>query len=146
MNVRTLTPLSTPQGEIPAGKIVSIPDHLLEKLRGRVEPVERLTCDPPAWLVGEELRTGCYIEDLPAEIVKLTRDNLHLQRQLLARHCEAYDRHHIWRLWELWGERAAIMEHDGGLSREEAETQAAEQLHLTAFLGTTTQRENTPPF
>lgn len=31
-------------------------------------------------------------------------------------------------------ERAAMMEHEGGLSRRDAENQAAERLHLPAFL------------
>lgn len=39
MKVRTLEPLNTPQGEIPAGRIISIPDNLLERLRGKVEPL-----------------------------------------------------------------------------------------------------------
>jgi hypothetical protein len=49
------------------------------------------------------------------------------------RYCEAHDRNHVEHLWELWEERAAIMEHDGGLSRHDAEYQAAERLHLLAF-------------
>jgi len=35
---------------------------------------------------------------------------------------------------ELREERAAMMEHDGGLSLRDAEHQAAERLHLPAFL------------
>jgi hypothetical protein len=35
---------------------------------------------------------------------------------------------------ELREEGAAIMEHDGGLSRRDAEHQAAERLHLPSFL------------
>jgi len=35
---------------------------------------------------------------------------------------------------ELREERAAMMEHDGGLSRCDAEHQTAERLHLPAFL------------
>jgi hypothetical protein len=126
-----IEPFSTVMGIIPAGRIIEIPPALLEKLQGKVTPLSQ----PKAWLnETEELHTHGVIPDLAAAIVGLTSDNLPLQRELLARHCEAYDRHHIGRLWELWEERAAIMEHDGGLSREEAECQAAERLHLLAFL------------
>lgn len=38
------------------------------------------------------------------------------------------------RVREVREERAAMMEHDGGLSRRDAEYQAAERLHLPAFL------------
>lgn len=63
MKVRTLEAIPTPLGEILAGRIVSIPDHLLERLRGKVEPVPVL---PPGmspchcckgvdyWLAGTE--------------------------------------------------------------------------------------------
>lgn len=40
MKVRTLEAIATPQGKIPAGQIISIPDHLLERLRGKVEPMQ----------------------------------------------------------------------------------------------------------
>lgn len=35
MKVRTLETIQTSQGEIAAGRIVSMPDHLLERLRGK---------------------------------------------------------------------------------------------------------------
>lgn len=38
MKVRTLEALNTLQGEIPARRIISIPDRLFERLRGKVEP------------------------------------------------------------------------------------------------------------
>lgn len=41
MRVRTLERITTPRGEIPAGEIVTIPDHLAERLKGKVEP-----CNP----------------------------------------------------------------------------------------------------
>src|SRR6266568_4570705 len=124
MRALVIKPLSTTKGTIPAGQIIEISPALLEKLRGKVaaipsQPEARLTD------IGE-LRTRGVIEDLAAEIVRLTADNLPLQRELLTRHCEAYDRNHISHLWELREERAAIMEHDGGLSRQDAEYQAAE--------------------
>jgi hypothetical protein len=73
-------------------------------------------------------------DDLVAAIVRLSADNLALQRELLTRYCKAYDQKHISDLWEAWEERAAIMEYDGGLSRHEAEYQAAKRLHLLAFM------------
>lgn len=87
-----------------------------------------------AWLVHGELRTSGHVEDLAGEIVKLTPDNLPLQKNLLSFHCEAYDKHHFQHLAELWQERAAIMQHDGGLSEEEAEVKAAGIYHCLAFL------------
>jgi hypothetical protein len=126
-----IEPFPTARGIIHAGRIIEIPPALLEKLQGKVTPLSQ----PEAWLTENgELRTRGVLLDLAATIVGLTSDNLPLQRNLLARHCEAYDRHHIEQLWELWEERAAVMEHDGGLSRHEAECQAAERLHLLAFL------------
>lgn len=134
MKALVIEPFPTTKGIIPAGRVIEISPALLEKLKGKVEPITSLQ-EPKAWLADSgELRTQGAIDDLAAVIVGLTADNLPLQRELLGRHCEAYDRHHICRLWELWEERAAILEHDGGLSREDAEYQAAERLHLLAFL------------
>jgi putative DNA primase/helicase len=88
-----------------------------------------------AWLTESgELMTRGSCGDLAAEIVRLSADNLALQRELLTRYCQAYDQKHIADLWEAWEERAAIMEYDGGLSRHEAEYQAAKRLHLLAFM------------
>ena len=99
------------------------------------EPLDIKNTEPEAWLSETgELMTRGSCGDLPAEIVRLSADNLVLQRALLTRYCEAYDHEHIADLWEAWGERAAIMEYDGGLSRHEAEYQAAKRLHLLAFM------------
>jgi hypothetical protein len=132
MRALVIKPLPTTKGIIPVGQIIEIPPALLEKLRGKVAEI---SCQPEAWLTDKgELRTRGVVPDLAAAIVGLTTDNLALQRELLSRHCEAYDRNHIQHLWAQWAERSAIMEHDGGLSRHEAEYQAAERLHLLAFL------------
>lgn len=134
MKARVIEPFPTTKGIIPVGQIIEISPVLLEKLKGKVEAISSPQA-PEAWLTDAgKLRTRGVIDDLAAVIVGLTADNLPLQRELLARHCEAYDRHHIVQLWELWEERAAIMECDGGLSRHEAECRAAERLHLLAFL------------
>jgi len=87
-----------------------------------------------AWLQGGELRTTGPVEDLAAEIVKLTGDDLDLQRRLLLDHCEAYDDNHLWHLFERWEERAAILEYEAGLSRHEAEKESARMYHLGAWL------------
>jgi len=93
------------------------------------------TAEPQAWLTETgELMTRGSCDDLAAAIVKLSADNLPLQRELLARYCQAYDHEHIADLWEAWEERAAIMEYDGGLPRHEAEYQAAKRLNLLAFM------------
>lgn len=44
MRVRAIIPFTTARGEIPAGSILNIPDHLLGKLAGKVEA---LTPDAP---------------------------------------------------------------------------------------------------
>ena len=134
MKARVIEPFPTTKGIIPAGQIIEIPQVLLEKLKGKVEVITSPQ-EPKAWLTDTgELRSRGVIDDLASVIVGLTADNLPLQRELLTRHCEAYDRHHIEYIWESWEERAAVMEHDGGLSRHAAEYQAAERLHLLAFL------------
>jgi hypothetical protein len=100
---------------------------------GAVEIIP-LPC-PRAWLTEKgDLMTSGHFPDLETEIAKLTMDNLPLQRQLLEQHCESFDRHHIGDRWEEWEERAAIMEYDGGLTREEAEIEAARQMNLLAFM------------
>jgi hypothetical protein len=139
MKARVIEPFQTKKGLIHTGMIIEIPPALLEKLQGKVQAIHSPGADmkpiPVAWLTESgELRTKGVFDNLVAEIVRLTADNLSLQRELLIRHCQAYDRRHIGRLWEEWEERAAIMEHDGGLSREDAEYQAASRLHLLAFM------------
>jgi hypothetical protein len=120
---------------VKAGTLLKLPESAVSLLAGMVEPVEdSLPETTRAWLENGELRTRGYIPDLAGEIVRLTQGNLDLQKALLMRHCEHYDHHHIWRLQEAWEERAAIMQYDGGLSREDAEIKAAACLHLTAFL------------
>ena len=100
---------------------------------GAINKVEN--AGPEAWLSETgELMTRGSCGDLAAAIVRLSADNLALQRELLTRYCKAYDQKHIADLWEAWEERAAIMEYDGGLSRHQAEYQAAKRLHLLAFM------------
>jgi len=125
------------------GDILSdVPDDLLPKLAGYVEEVPRHRSDMPhpsrstskAWIDKGELRTIGPIEDLAHEIVKLTFDDLPLQRRLLTEHCQSHGPAHLGILMEKWCERVAIMEHEGGLSRDEAEEQAAAAYRLAGWL------------
>lgn len=94
-----------------------------------------LNTEPEAWLSEtSELKIRGSCDDMLAAIVRLSADNLALQRDLLTCYCQAYDPKHIGYLWQAREERAAIMEYDGELCRQEAEYQAAERLHLLAFM------------
>jgi hypothetical protein len=64
----------------------------------------------------------------------MTAGNLPLQKTLLLRHCESYDKHHLPHYVKEWEERAAIMEFDGGMTREAAELEAARICRLEPFL------------
>lgn len=118
------------------GTIIDVPADVLPKLAGMVELIRRRH-DPPsprAWLEDGELRICGVVEDLAGEIVKLTADDLALQRRLLIEHCQQYGPAHFPALVERWEERAAIMEYDAGLSREAAETAAAKFYNLSPWL------------
>jgi hypothetical protein len=89
---------------------------------------------PVAWIEGGELRTAGQVDNLAAEIVKLTSDNLDLQKRLLLEYCQPFQDTHRWRLVDQWEERSAILEYEAGLPRQEAEKEAARMYHLTAWL------------
>ena len=134
MLARVLQPF-TRRGEIiPPGTILDIPDDVLSKLAGLVEPVNNIIPLRRAWIENGELRTVGVYDDLAKEIVSLTVDDLPMQRQLLTQHCQAYGPVHIHGLIEAWEERAAILEHDAGMTREWAEEEAARLYHLIAWL------------
>lgn len=64
MRVWTLATIETPRGEVPAGKIITIPDEAFEQLRGKVEVVtdgrDKITYCPT---------TGCWcLARLPPEM------------------------------------------------------------------------------
>ena len=99
---------------------------------------------PRAWIQDGELRATGPVSDLAAEIVKLTGDDMDLQKRLLLEHCQAFQSSHIWRLFEQWEERAAILEYDAGLPRQEAEKEAARLYHLTPWLREHRQGRGTP--
>lgn len=117
------------------GNLVETESFLIPKNGGQKTPQKFPEFPTPrAWLQDGELRTTGPFPDLAGEIVRLTGDDLDLQRRLLVAHCQAFAPTHIWRLFEQWEERSAILEHDGGLPRTEAEHEAARMYHLTAWL------------
>lgn len=87
-----------------------------------------------ARLQGDVLMISGVTDDLAGEIIKLTADDLPLQRRLLKLHCGTYSGPWWSRLVERWQERAGIMQYDGGLTREDAEHQAAACLRAEMFI------------
>lgn len=88
-----------------------------------------------AWLTKTgELRTQGMCDDLAAEIINLTQDNLPLQAKLLRLHVGSYSGLHWQAMVEQWEERVAIKIYEGGMSRESAEFEAARFYRMEAFL------------
>lgn len=87
-----------------------------------------------AWLEGDTLHTTGVTDDLAGEIIRLTADDLPLQRRLLKLHCGRYSGPWWERLRERWEERASIMQYDGGLTKDDAEYQAAVCLRAEMFI------------
>jgi hypothetical protein len=108
---------------VEVGTVLDVPADMLSRVAGYV-----------VWIDGDELRTLAQAVDLAGAIVTLTADDLTLQRRFLERYVQAFGPAHIGFRFEAWRERAAIMEHDGGLTREQAEEEAARFYHLTAWL------------
>jgi len=131
------------RGEIQnPGSILEVPEDALIKLTGYVEPIATADSYPEKdwrpefkiWLENDQLRTRGVCDDLAGEIIALTADDLALQAKLLRECCGVYSGPQWRHLVEDWNERAAIMRYDGGLSREDAEYQAAARLRCLAFL------------
>jgi hypothetical protein len=108
---------------VEVGSILDVPTDMLPRVAAYV-----------AWIDGGELKTLAGGVDLAPAIVTLTAGDLTLQRQLLERYVQTFGPAHIGFLFEAWRERAAIMEHDGGMTKEQAEEKAARLYHLTAWL------------
>ena len=105
------------------------------ELRYGKEPVQKQQERHQARIENGELKLLYPADDLASIIVRLTREDLLLQKQLLLRHCQPYDPvTHFWILREKWVEKSAILEHCAGLIREEAELEAAKMYHLEAFM------------
>lgn len=139
--VKVIKPFKRRGEIIPPDSIIEIPADIFQKLTdfvclvpdgGRDNPVK----EPPPriWIENGELRSTGVFSDLASEIVKLTGNDLELQRRLLISHCQAYAPTHLWSLAEKWNERAAILEYDAGMNRQQAEEEAAKQYNLIAFL------------
>ncbi len=94
-----------------------------------------------AWLEGGELHLRGTFPDLAAEIALLTGEDLSLQKELLSTHCPSHSPTSIEALFEAWDERCAIMEYDGGLSKEDAEYEAAKLYYLIPWLSELRNRE-----
>ena len=142
MKCRLLIGLPTHDGMLRAGQVVDIPDHLIDQLHGKVEPLPRQRNDAPpewspspkAWVQNGGLRTTGVFDDLASEIVKLTVNAPDFQRRTLIKHCQSYTSNHFRILAEKWEERAAILEYEAKMPRGRAEVEAARQYNLLAFL------------
>jgi len=138
MKHRVVIPFSDGDEIFNIGEVIDIQHDLAAYLGEHVTPILEAGS---AWLINGELRTRGHVQDLAAEICCLTKGDLTLQRKLLKRHCEAYDRNHFWMKVQEWEEKTAIMQYDGGLSKDDAEIEAARILHLLAFLGDLQSKE-----
>jgi hypothetical protein len=143
LSVKVITPFKRRGKLIVSGTILNdVPEDVFPELSDLVELLPRYRQDTPtdwsslprAWIQNWELRTIGVFEDLDSELAKITSDDHELQRRLLIENCQAYGQAHFWLLIEKWEERAAIMEHDGGRSKEQAEEEAARQCNMLAFL------------
>lgn len=127
---------------LPKGKILELTPEQAARFGTKIVLADDRTTAPPAvtdwkptfraWLENDQLRTTGTTDDLASEIVKLTSDNLPLQKELLLKHVGAFSnpcwtstaRKFVSRAKELF---------DGGMGLHEANYQAAEEMHLLAF-------------
>lgn len=135
--------IKTPQGYINTlspGTLLDLSPDQAAALGGKVRAADEMQDTDnwrpafKAWLEGDTLFISGVTDDLAGEIIKLTADDLPLQRRLLKLHCGRYDGPWWTRLVERWQERAAIMQYDGGLTRDDAEHQAAVCLRAEMFI------------
>ena len=96
MKVRVVKSFKIQGGTIAAGTVLDIANDLLSQLNGLVEAFPQYRQDkcqdwrptPQAWLQNGELRTTGVFLSLASEIVKLTYNDLPMQRSLLEEHCQ----------------------------------------------------------
>lgn len=132
----------------PVGKLLELTDEQAVKLKGKIRvagiPASNTTDwrpEPKAWLEGDELRVqGVFDGDWPdggltPEIIRLTADNLPLQKQLLRLHVGRYSGPWWERLVEVWQEKVTALAAEGKRPTEETEIRSAEVLKAVAFLG-----------
>lgn len=114
----------------------SIPKKLLVEIPAAAAEIESLDWrqKPKAWLTAAgELRTTGVFDDLTGEIIKLTADNLFLQKHLLRLHCGKYSGPHWKHIVTSWREQTITMNQDMSIPLEQAALIAATQLSLLAF-------------
>lgn len=146
--------IATAKGELrlPISTTLEMSYEQAVKFGQRIKPADSSSTtdwrpDPKAWLTYTgELRTiGVFPGEWPdggltPEIIKLTHENLPLQAKLLRQCVGRYSGPQWKSLVEDWEERAAIMQFDGGMSRAQAEQEAARLCGLEAFLSELCQR------
>lgn len=123
------------------GSIIEVPEGVLQKLAGYVQPVAIADSYKPkdgipkfkAWLEDGQLRTTGVCDDLAAVIRNLTGDDMALQAKLLKLHVEKYSGPHWLAEIRKWRERGAYLFEHGGIALHPANWQAASEMNLLAF-------------
>lgn len=140
--------IQTSQGNValPVGSILELSQDQAAKLMGKVRPADGLNVqrEEPialgdwrpvfrAWLEGGALRTTGVCDDLAAEIIMLTQENLQLQAKLLRLHVGVYSGPAWAATLTRWRERAIHLFETEGIQLSEAYWQAAKEMRLLAF-------------
>ena len=123
MKVFTLEAIEVAEEQIPQGSFIDIPVDILPDLVGKV-----------AYIMNGKLRVPRHIKSLETLIAGLTSEDLELQKQMLLQYCQPFAPNHIHNKWNEWEKMASAMQSNEGLSREEAELEAAKKMNLIAFL------------
>jgi hypothetical protein len=108
--------------DVPKGSFVDILEYSLPELTGKV-----------AYIKNGQLHVPRFVESLESLIAGLTSDDLVEQKRLLLLHCLDLSSRNIVTKWKEWEKRVAAMVNEG-ISRDEAEVEAARKLNLLAFL------------
>lgn len=132
MLAEVLEAIETRQGGLSIGDKIDISENIARKLGSKIRWLNQI--ERPR-IENGELKLLHPANNLADIIVGLTENDLQLQKQLLLKHCQQYSpKTHFWRIKEQWEEKAAILEYDAGMNREEAEHEAAKMYHLLAFM------------
>lgn len=123
MKICALAPIEVEEKEVPKGSFIDIPETDLPRLSGKI-----------AYIKDGVLRVPLHVASLEDLIVGLTSDDLVMQKEFLTKHCQAFDGKSIHNRWKELIKRAATIEHDKQVSKDEAEIEAARELNLLAFL------------
>ena len=124
----------------PVGKLLELTEEQAAKLKGKIRAADVPTPAPSdwrpefkAWLEGDSLRTTGVCDDLAGEIVKLTADNLPLQKKLLTAHCGIFYTADWQNIARKLIDRAAEIFDKEGVDHRTAMYRAAEEMKLLAF-------------